>query len=442
MVGQIPERTTTKSKKGRTSKASQLSEQSLAASALESSTMHGNDVDADGDSIMTTNTEAATSLKNAGKAKRGRGKGRTTRAQEHTAPEPGDSGFEVRVAEEPKRTARGKKRTSDEIAIEIDDETAPPAKRRVTRDDASTARSERLTISQGFEDTHVSDIEYMHLTDPIKSAKTRQRASSTTRKASSTTRKASSTTRKASSATRKAPPATRKASSTTRKASNVSTASKAPLESTLEADDTLPPSQVEAHKVPASSTAFAPRIEAAEGTDEKADELTVASQSVTPKKSSPAGQIPSPTPSLQSSDAENQPPSSRPSTVRPPLASLSPNKQNTYRVRLAGAGATTPSRSRTAEKSSNKLETNFPWSAVDIEEILIGSPAYRNENGFQGLKDSLAAEEKNMTVEEWILQNARKGEERLREECERIVGQFESEGVRALKALEGLVTTD
>jgi len=44
-----------------------------------------------------------------------------------------------------------------------------------------------------------------------------------------------------------------------------------------------------------------------------------------------------------------------------------------------------------------------------------------------------------LTVEKWIQFNAQRGEEKLRNECERLVGKFEGEGVRALRTLEGIV---
>jgi len=50
----------------------------------------------------------------------------------------------------------------------------------------------------------------------------------------------------------------------------------------------------------------------------------------------------------------------------------------------------------------------------------------------------LTSPEKKMTVEEWIHYNAELAEERLREECERMVGGFEREGTRAMMTLERL----
>ena len=43
-----------------------------------------------------------------------------------------------------------------------------------------------------------------------------------------------------------------------------------------------------------------------------------------------------------------------------------------------------------------------------------------------------------MSVEEWIHHNAERAEEKLRNECERMVGMFEREGTRAMHALEGV----
>lgn len=80
----------------------------------------------------------------------------------------------------------------------------------------------------------------------------------------------------------------------------------------------------------------------------------------------------------------------------------------------------------------------MPWTAVDIEKIFLASPDANKENLNAALSGALTSPEKKLTVEEWIYQNARKGEEQLRNECERLVGRFEGEGVRALKSLEGI----
>ncbi|KAF2227559.1 hypothetical protein BDZ85DRAFT_254506 [Elsinoe ampelina] len=169
--------------------------------------------------------------------------------------------------------------------------------------------------------------------------------------------------------------------------------------------------------------------------------------------------------SQQSSDAENHPPSSSARTSKrvsgainakalppapspPPHAAapvsihaplLSPVK--TSRVPLA---AQTPNRSPSKHSPTKLgyLKARTPWSAIDIETIF---PADGQENEGTGVAKKLAelggqltSPEKKMTVEEWIRFQAAKGEERLKDECERLVWLFEQEGTRAMGVLEGV----
>lgn len=143
----------------------------------------------------------------------------------------------------------------------------------------------------------------------------------------------------------------------------------------------------------------------------------------------------SPEASPQPSDAENQPPSTRPSHTRPPLARYSPTGARTVRIALAPSTPTASSSKRNA-----MLETTYPWAPADIDYILAGTPAANKENS--DLRNLLSIEEKRMSLEEWINWNAKKNEDRLKAECERMVGKFESEGVRALKTLEGIICSD
>ena len=149
---------------------------------------------------------------------------------------------------------------------------------------------------------------------------------------------------------------------------------------------------------------------------------------------------PRPVLSSQSSDAENQPPSSRPSALRPPLAIQSPSKSQIIRVPLAITPTASPSRG-----NFSKLQSAIPWTAVDLEHVFQGTPTAEKENNpftihnlHGGAKNILTSPEKKLTVEEWIHFNAQRGEEKLRNECERLVGNFEKEGVRALRTLEGI----
>jgi hypothetical protein len=58
------------------------------------------------------------------------------------------------------------------------------------------------------------------------------------------------------------------------------------------------------------------------------------------------------------------------------------------------------------------------------------------ENITKAVLASLTSPEKRMTIEEFVLHNARRGEDKLRSECERQIAAFEAEGRRALAALE------
>ena len=152
-----------------------------------------------------------------------------------------------------------------------------------------------------------------------------------------------------------------------------------------------------------------------------------------------------PAPSPQSPDAENQPPSSRPAKVRPPLSVPSPSASQICRVPLA---ITTPV-SSPSRNNISKLKTTFAWTAIEMEHIFEGTPTADRENSHsvfggagKSLESRLTSPEKKLTVEQWIQFNAQRGEERLRNECERLVGKFEDQGVRALRVLEGIVCAE
>ena len=83
---------------------------------------------------------------------------------------------------------------------------------------------------------------------------------------------------------------------------------------------------------------------------------------------------------------------------------------------------------------------------MDIDEALYGE-ASDKENAdlsglFNGMKRGLTSPEKKMTVEEWIMWNAKNGEERLKRECERLVGKFKKEGSRGMQRLEAIECID
>ncbi|KAJ5490931.1 hypothetical protein N7539_002498 [Penicillium diatomitis] len=149
------------------------------------------------------------------------------------------------------------------------------------------------------------------------------------------------------------------------------------------------------------------------------------------------------TPSLspQSSDAENRPPSALPQSKRP-LVVASPDKhKSTESPRVA----VTPSPSKRNLNAGFSASVH-PWTPVDIEEVLLGASSDK-ENGYlaellQGVKADLTSPEKRMTVEAWILWNAKNGEERLKRECERLVNEFEKQANRAMRRLEAIECID
>ncbi|KAI1081777.1 hypothetical protein F5B20DRAFT_57331 [Whalleya microplaca] len=138
----------------------------------------------------------------------------------------------------------------------------------------------------------------------------------------------------------------------------------------------------------------------------------------------------SPSQSPQSSDAENQPPSSKPS-----------NTTNSNRVTLAPI-AETPVRSSPSRRNVLAgLQSNQPWTAIDVELIFEGLDKENAAGSAKFLKGGpdLTSPEKRMTVEEWIHHNAGQTEQKLKHECESMVTAFEREGTKAMQSLEGLV---
>lgn len=155
---------------------------------------------------------------------------------------------------------------------------------------------------------------------------------------------------------------------------------------------------------------------------------------------------PPPLLSAQSSDAENHPPSSRPSATRPPLSAKSPFHTQFAQIPSA---ACTPTASA-PRRDPSRLQSTDAWRPVDLEQILLASPTDAKENApfdlgaalDESVKEILSSPEKMLNMEAWVRFKARELEEKLRGECERLVGKFEKEGVRALRSLEGISCVD
>ncbi|KAI8628206.1 hypothetical protein F5Y19DRAFT_145055 [Xylariaceae sp. FL1651] len=138
----------------------------------------------------------------------------------------------------------------------------------------------------------------------------------------------------------------------------------------------------------------------------------------------------SPSQSPQSSDAENQPPSSKPS-----------NTEKSTRVALAPVAATPVRSSPSKRNVIAGLESTHPWTGTDVELIFedLDKENISASGRFLRSGMDITSPEKQMTVEEWIYHNAEQAEKKLKHECEAIVTTFEKEGTRAMQALEGVV---
>ena len=158
------------------------------------------------------------------------------------------------------------------------------------------------------------------------------------------------------------------------------------------------------------------------------------------RSSTPPPMEKTPSQSPQSSDAENHPPSSKPSALAKNAAIP---HSNTTRIPLA---IQTPAKSPSKRHVIAGLQTLNPWTSVDLDLVFLKSPGDENVTRNDILKEAvdtlknggITSPEKKMTVEEWIHYNAEMAEKKLRNECERMVGSFEREGTRAMRALEGV----
>jgi hypothetical protein len=173
----------------------------------------------------------------------------------------------------------------------------------------------------------------------------------------------------------------------------------------------------------------------------------VAPKAVAPKVASPAE-------SPQSSDAENKPPSARPSIRGLVIQPISP---------LRAPAHATPKLSPSRSNIVSRLRTQYSWEPADLDAIFSRHSPKKNasespkgkENNVANLdlnnldkkglsevvkvvNSRMTDAERKMTVEQWVRWNAQKSEEKLKAECETMVTLFEREGAKAQRALEGI----
>lgn len=121
----------------------------------------------------------------------------------------------------------------------------------------------------------------------------------------------------------------------------------------------------------------------------------------------------------------------------------------------------TPKRTPPQQKASEQHGDEMNWQPTDIEAVLAAQHENRGfinniliDAGLDALDaasssvDALQAAvfagltnaEKAMNIEQWVLYNAKRGEEQLRMACEQQIAAFEMEGSRALAVLEAIPT--
>jgi hypothetical protein len=121
----------------------------------------------------------------------------------------------------------------------------------------------------------------------------------------------------------------------------------------------------------------------------------------------------------------------------------------------------TPKKTPTTIREAEDLRNTHVWQSADVDALFASQEDARGlihdimiDAGLDNItaaetspKDLFAAvmarltdSEKLMTIEQWVLYNAKRGEEKLRMECERQIMAFEAEGRRAMAHLEAMPT--
>jgi hypothetical protein len=169
--------------------------------------------------------------------------------------------------------------------------------------------------------------------------------------------------------------------------------------------------------------------------------------SPTPQRPRPSPRMPGGfTPSPHGSDKENVPSSSFQvvTAQKPaPIVFLSPSKTTTRVPLAAGTPHRSPARVllSPSKQHISGLRSKTPWSAADLDVVLLPSPQpspAKVRDQLVAAAGALSSPEKKMSVEEWVRYRARMSEEELRRRCERQVEIFEREGMRALESLSGI----
>ncbi|KNG44836.1 inhibitor of apoptosis repeat-containing protein [Stemphylium lycopersici] len=121
----------------------------------------------------------------------------------------------------------------------------------------------------------------------------------------------------------------------------------------------------------------------------------------------------------------------------------------------------TPKRTPPMMSEADDVQESHGWKPADIDalfasqeeahgfmnDILIDAGLDNIQAGeisperlYESVMAGLTDQEKRMTVEQWVLYNAKRGEEKLRMACEQQILAFEAEGRRAMAVLEAIPT--
>ncbi len=368
----------------------------------------------------------------------------------------------ARPEETQPKSGRNKKRSSDKmnegndehrsenVIVEEASSQPPPAKRRATRSSVMASDSGPLSVLQDAHDVamNMTDAKSMPPPPPPISKKAGKKGK----------KRASATTRKASSGARKAPVIVRRPSATSRAASTASVVS--PRSTTPEDDDDIDaaleaelnrPLTDDEMEIENSDIEY-PRIVKIKMTKPEIEKLEIQQ------------------PQIQQTEIEVQRTASQPEVRQPEVRQPevgTPSRRSSSQIKLDTKDSSIPRVLKTPRKSPNTngrvhpgesdKENNMavaqaytdPWTPVEFEKLFLGSPVAENNDPFttfsaiiESVKDTLPSSEKVMSIEDWIQHKAKQAEERLRNECERLVWKFEGEGMRALRTLEGISCVD
>ncbi|KAF3044279.1 hypothetical protein E8E12_003348 [Didymella heteroderae] len=128
---------------------------------------------------------------------------------------------------------------------------------------------------------------------------------------------------------------------------------------------------------------------------------------------------------------------------------------------LVGTPKKTPTRMKTPEAEEEEAQEEQKWDPIDMDAFFgntEGVAAFMNDIVIDAGLDAivaagssdeelqaavyagLTAAEKKMTIKQWVLYNAKRGEEKLRQACEKQILAFEAEAKKARAAIEAIPT--